>query len=102
MQKSEVAGSPESLGQHVLQDQMEEGRPAHRAHRTLAGLAVAIPKADLTVVAGEDVPLLNDASIQIAAQIDQDLFAIAHAADFAERDRSFRGNVTGGGMTDAW
>jgi hypothetical protein len=39
--------APEALGQHVLQDQPEEARAAHGAHRHLAGLAVAIAKADL-------------------------------------------------------
>ncbi len=79
MQEAKVAGSPETLGQHVLQEQRQETRPAQRAHRTLAGLAVAIAKADLACLAGEDVLLLDDAPIQVAAQIDQGLAAIANA-----------------------
>ena len=79
VQKAEVARPPEALGQNVLQDQAQEGRPAYRAHRTLAGLAVAIAKADLSVLAGKNVLLPNHAPIQIAAQIDQGFFSIAHA-----------------------
>jgi len=79
MQKAEVAGPPEALGQDVLQDQPEESGAAHRAHRHLAGLAVAVTKADLALVTGQDVLLLNDASIKIAAEIDQSLLASADA-----------------------
>ena len=47
MQEAKVAGSPETLGQHVLQEQRQEARPAYGAHRTLAGLA-----SDATGIAG--------------------------------------------------
>ncbi len=79
MQKAVVARPPEALGQHVLQDQVQEGRAAYGAHHALAGLAVPIAETHLAVLAGEDVLFLNHAPIQIAAQIDQGLLAVAHA-----------------------
>jgi len=92
MQKAEVARSPEALGQDVLQDQPQEGCAAYRAHRHLPGLAVAVAKADLILVTGQDVLLLNDAPIEIATEIDQGLFTVADA--FAIDDPFLR--VTGG------
>ena len=47
--------------------------------RNAYGGAVAIAKRDLTIRAAQDVTLLNHAPIQVAAQIDQCLVAIAHA-----------------------
>ncbi len=47
MAESEAALTAETvaLGQNVLQDQAQEGRPAQRAHRILAGFTVAIAEA---------------------------------------------------------
>jgi hypothetical protein len=59
----------------VLQDQPKESGAAHRAYHHLASLAVAVAKADLALVTGQDVLILNDAPIEIPAEIDQGLFA---------------------------
>ena len=77
VQKAEVAGAPEALGQDMLEQQPQEGSAGEGAGFGAAGFAVAIAEGDLAVVAGEDVFLLEDAAVPIAAQIDQGLFARA-------------------------
>ena len=69
MQKTEVARSPEALGQHMLQDQPEEIRAGQSALLGPPGLGVLIAEADLAVAAGDDVLLANDAAIEIAPEI---------------------------------
>jgi len=74
VQKPEVAGAPEALGQDMLEQQPEEGGAGERSRFAAASFAVAVAKGDLAVVAGEDVLFLEHAPVQIAAQIDQSLF----------------------------
>ena len=77
MQKAEVARTPESLGQHMLQHQPEELRAGKRSALQLSGTGVAITEADFAVGAGEDVFLGDDAPVQIAPQVDERLLARA-------------------------
>jgi hypothetical protein len=70
VQKAEVAGAAEALGQDMLKQQAEEGGAREGAGFGAAGFAVSIAEGDLAVVAGEDVLFLEDSAVQIAAQID--------------------------------
>lgn len=75
VQKPEVARTPEPFGQHMLEEQPQERRAGNRSCAHLVGLAVLVTKGDLTVPAGDDVLFLNDAAVQITAEIDQRLLA---------------------------
>ena len=92
MQKAIIARSSEALGQDVLQDQVQEIDCGQRAHFQCPTLAVPVVKADLSVVAGQDVGLPDHAAIKVAPQIDECLVAVTHT--FAI-DHPFGGSCAG-------
>ena len=57
MQKAEVTCPPETLGQHMLQDQPEELRAGYGAQLGPPGLGILIAKDHLTVAASKNVLL---------------------------------------------
>ena len=81
VQKAEVAGPPEALGQDMPEDQPKELNTGQRASPHLSALAVLITKGYLAVPAGDNVLFLDDAFIQIAPQINQRLVAAANGLD---------------------
>lgn len=91
MQKAEVARAPEALGQDMSENQPEELGAGQCSGAHLSGFAVLITKSHLTVPAGNNVLLLDDAFIKIAPKINQRLVA---AADRLDVDDPFFG-VTG-------
>ncbi len=84
MQKAEVAGAPKPFWQHMLKDQPQEMRAGNGPAFHLSCLGVSITEAHLTVVAGDDIGLPDDAPVKIAPQVDEgriasaDGFAIHH------------------------
>jgi len=79
MQKAEVASTPESFRQNVLEDQPQEFRARDRPEFRTLGLGVSIPKSHLPVLASEDVFLLDHAAIEIAPEIHQRLLTATDA-----------------------
>ena len=75
MQEAVVPSAAEALGQDMAQEEPEEVGTGERAGVQLAGLAVLIPEGHFASFAGEDVLLLEHAAVQIAAEVDQCLFA---------------------------
>ena len=84
VQKTEVAGAPETLRQPMLQHQPQELRAGDGSPFPLPRLGVAIAEGHLAVCAGDDIRLPDDAPVQITPQVDQrlltaaDRFAIHH------------------------
>ena len=62
----------------MLQDQPEEIRAGYGSLLHPSGLGVAITKAHLTVSAGNDVFLANDAPVEITPEVDQRRLAAAN------------------------
>lgn len=80
MQETIVARTPETLGQYVLQHQAQKLDPPDAALHDLLGFAVAPAVGHLSVLAANDVSLLNHPAVQIAPQIDQRLLTVTFAA----------------------
>ena len=55
VQEAVITRAPETLGQDVLQDQAQEVGTRQDAHLYLTALAVAVAKADLAALTGQDV-----------------------------------------------
>ena len=62
----------------MLDDQPQEFCTGHRSILDLSGLAIAIAEGHLTVLAGNNILLLNHTAIEIASQIGQRLFPGTH------------------------
>lgn len=77
VQEAVVPCPAEALGQHVLQDQAQEVSTRQRADLHFTALAVAVAKADLAIRAGKDVAFPNDPAIEVAAEINERLLAVA-------------------------
>ena len=77
MQEAEVAGAAVTLGQDVLQDEMQECHAAHAALFDPFGLAVPVAERHPAILAGQDVFLLDHAPIQITPEVNQRLLACA-------------------------
>ena len=67
MQKPEVAGSPKTLGQHMLQYQPQELGPGQRPCLPVFDLAVLVAECHLAVLAGNNVLLLDHTLVKVAA-----------------------------------
>ncbi len=84
VQKTEIAGAPETLRQHMLQHQPQELRAGDGAPLPFPRLGVAIPESHLAVFTGDDIRLPDDTPVKITPQVDQrrlsaaDRFAIHH------------------------
>jgi len=78
VQEAEIARPAKALGQHMLANQPEEIDTAERALFRLAGLRIAIAKAHLAILAGEDVLFPDDAAVEITTEVDQGFLAAAH------------------------
>ena len=83
MQKSIVAHPPEPSAQHVLQDQPQELGTGECASSGLSGLGVDIAERDVAIVVGDDIPLSDHASIEIARQVFEGGFSVAHTVTVA-------------------
>lgn len=82
VQEAVVPRPPETLGQDVLQEQMQEVGTGQGARLNLAAAPVSVAEADLAVavqVAGEDVGFPEHPTIEVTAEIDQRLVAVADA-----------------------
>ena len=77
MQEAVIPRPPETLGQDVLQDQAQKVGTRQRADFGFTALAVAVAKADLAVLAGEDIGLPEHPAIEVAAEINERLLAVA-------------------------
>ena len=79
MHETEVAGTPESFRQDMLQEQPQELCAGDCSGFDSLGFAVSITEGHLAAGAGDYVLLLNHAAIEIATEIEQHLLARADA-----------------------
>ena len=84
--------TPESFWQHMLEDEPQELDARQGSGFHPLGLGLSITKGDLAALAAQDILFLNHTPIEIAAEIDQGLFAAADG--FAIHDPLFR--IAGG------
>ena len=70
MQETKVARPSKAFGQHMLHHQAQKLHATRGARGQAFGFAVAPTVGDVVAVAVQDVLLLNDAPVQIAAQVD--------------------------------
>ena len=77
MQETKVARPSKAFGQN-MHYQTQKLHATHGARGQAFGFAVAPTLGDLVAVAAQDVLLLNDAPVQIAAQVDDGLVTTAH------------------------
>ena len=76
MQQAEVACAMEALGQHVLQQQLEEGDAIERARAASTGLAVAIAELTLISVAGDQIALAEHVAMELSREVADRLGAV--------------------------
>lgn len=77
VQETVVPCPAEALGQDVLQDQTQEVCTRQRAYLQFTALAIAVAKADLAVLTGQDVGFPKHPAIEVAAEINERLLAVA-------------------------
>ena len=89
MQESIIARTPETLGQHMLQQQPEKvGAPQCSGFRRAP--VVGIAEGHLAVAHGDDVVLAQHGTIEVFAKIGDGLVATAHVLAI---DRPFSGSL---------
>ncbi len=74
MEESKIPCSSESSGQNMLKNQPEELRAWKRSCEHVFTLTILVSKGHLTIFASDNIFLLNDSFVEIAAEIDQCFF----------------------------
>jgi len=69
MQKTEVTGAPEALGQRMLQNQPQELWPRQCPGLHLFGFAVLVAESHQAIPASDNILFLDHALVKIAPQI---------------------------------
>ncbi|KAF0188747.1 MAG: hypothetical protein FD168_1547 [Desulfobulbaceae bacterium] len=95
MEETIGSGPPESSGQHMEHEQVEEILAGDRSGPVFSALGMAITKGDHAIPAVQDVFFADDAPVQIAAEVDKGLITIARLLAV---DHPLLGTIMGDGQ----